>query len=398
VVTFLSSNLDRVVLGRLLSLGELGLYSIGMTFARVATQVATRLTNTVVFPLLAKYQDQPARLLAFAVRARAAVLWAGGAVCAGFAIFAPVFFDTLYDERYAGAGPISQWLSLYIWAWILTATIDRIPLALGRPRALFNANLAARWPSGWRRWATTWRSCPDSWWAWRCPSWPRSSCSGGHPGRTVGTDAAVQRCHAGRGGLHPSRPWPAWPCWIRCCRPGRWWRCMALLAAAPLGLAAFVVRRMMAERSTSPELLKLAVDVSARRVEMKVLRERGTDVLIARVAAPDGRPVIVKLWNRRGWRGFLRRFSGTNIARREWDALLRLHKAGLGVPEPLACSPLRDPAARHTEVLIEEDLGACPRCDRGVQGHAARRAHGGCGGLRGGGAARHRDHAGPRAD
>jgi hypothetical protein len=81
--------------------------------------------------------------------------------------------------------------------------------------------------------------------------------------------------------------------------------------------------------------------------------------LIARVAAPDGRPVIVKLWNRRGWRGFLRRFSGTNIARREWDALLRLHKAGLGVPEPLVCSPLRDPAARHTEVLIEEDLGAC---------------------------------------
>ncbi len=141
-VSFLASNLDRVVLGRLLTLGELGLYSIGMTFARVATQVATRLTNTVVYPLLAKYQDDPVRMLTFATRARAAVLWAGGAICSGFAVFAPTFFEVLYDERYAAAGRISQWLALYIWTWILNATIDRIPLALGRSRALFTANLA----------------------------------------------------------------------------------------------------------------------------------------------------------------------------------------------------------------------------------------------------------------
>lgn len=359
VVTFLSSNLDRVVLGRLLSLGELGLYSIGMTFARVATQVATRLTNTVVFPLLAKYQDQPARLLAFAVRARAAVLWAGGAVCAGFAIFAPVFFDTLYDERYAGAGPISQWLSLYIWAWILTATIDRIPLALGRPRALFNANLAGALAIGVAALGYHVAQLPGFvvglalselasflvlWWA--IPG-ARSELMRQSSAATLAVAGYTIPALAGLALLDPLLP-----TWAVVAVHG-------LLAAAPLGLAAFVVRRMMAERSTSPELLKLAVDVSARRVEMKVLRERGTDVLIARVAAPDGRPVIVKLWNRRGWRGFLRRFSGTNIARREWDALLRLHKAGLGVPEPLACSPLRDPAARHTEVLIEEDLGAC---------------------------------------
>ena len=141
VLSFLATHLDRIMLGKFLSLAELGLYSIGMTFARVATQIATRLTGTVIFPILARYQDRPERMLEFALKARRAVLWAGGAVCAAFAIFAPVFFGLLYDERYAVAGRISQWLSIYIWTWMLTATIDRIPLALGRPRALFAANV-----------------------------------------------------------------------------------------------------------------------------------------------------------------------------------------------------------------------------------------------------------------
>ena len=359
LVAFLSSNLDRVVLGRLLSLSELGLYSIGMTFARVATQVSTRLTNTVVFPLLSKYQDQPARLMTFALRARAAVLWAGGAVCAGFAIFAPSFFDTLYDNRYAGAGRISQWLSLYVWAWILTATIERIPLALGQPRALFNANVAgaiaiAVAGVGYKIAAL--------------------------PGFIVGYAIAelasfatiVAAIPASRGELVRQSAFataavaayalpvltllglldPQLPKWASVVAHG-------LFAAAPGLLAAWMVRRMMEERSVSPELQKLAADVSARRAEMAVLRERGTDVLIARTKTADGRAVIVKLWNRRGIRGFLRRFSGTHIARREWDALRLLRKGGLGVPEPIACFTLQDPSARHTDVLIEEDLGAC---------------------------------------
>ena len=80
---------------------------------------------------------------------------------------------------------------------------------------------------------------------------------------------------------------------------------------------------------------------------------------IARATAPDGRSVIVKLWNRPGPRGWLRRLAAATIAQREWNALTGLRRADLGVPEPLACFTLRHPEALHTEVLIEEDLGAC---------------------------------------
>ncbi len=359
VVSFLASNLDRVVLGRLLTLGELGLYSIGMTFARVATQVSTRLTNTVVFPLLAKYQDKPERLIAFATRARGAVLWAGGALCVGFATFAPTFFGLLYDTRYAGAGRISQWLALYVWTWILNATIDRIPLALGRPRALFTANLAGAFGM-----VLAWSGYQLA----RLPGFivgmalsslaahicllaaiprPRAALARQSLLATAGVATSILALLALLQLLdaHLST-WPSVAV-------------HALLAGLPLAVAALVVRRMMATPATPPELERLALEVSTRRASLTVLRERGQDVLIARTCAPDGRAVIVKLWNRRGGRGWLRRASGTTIARREWDALQRLRRDNVGVPEALACFTLRHPDARHTEVLIEEDLGVC---------------------------------------
>lgn len=141
VVSFLVRNLDRMVLGRLLSLSELGIYSIAMTFARLGMQITGRLSNMVLFPLLTKRQHRPKRLMELCLRGRRLVLLTGGAVCVAFALLAPLFFEFLYDERYQAAGPLSRWLSIYIWAWVMVATLDRVPLALGKTRILFNGNL-----------------------------------------------------------------------------------------------------------------------------------------------------------------------------------------------------------------------------------------------------------------
>ncbi|GAB6060081.1 oligosaccharide flippase family protein [Desulfonatronum parangueonense] len=141
LVTFLASHLDKLMLGRLLTMAELGVYSIGLTFARVAIHVSSRLSSVVIFPLLSRLQDEPRRLVDACLKARAPVLWLSSAVCAGFALGAPLFFGTLYDSRYADAGVISQWLALFTWTHVLVSSMDRIPLALGRPKVLFSANL-----------------------------------------------------------------------------------------------------------------------------------------------------------------------------------------------------------------------------------------------------------------
>ncbi len=141
LVTFLAGNLDRIMLGKSLPLAELGVYTIAMTLARVTIHVSDRLSSTVIYPLLARLQDNPTRVVEACLRARQPVLWLSGAVCVGFALIAPLFFTSLYDPRYAQAGAISQWLALYVWSHVLNSTMDRIPLTLGHPRQLFNANV-----------------------------------------------------------------------------------------------------------------------------------------------------------------------------------------------------------------------------------------------------------------
>ena len=52
-----------------------------------------------------------------------------------------MFFGLLYDQRYQGVASLSQWLAVSVWTWTLRATMDRIPLAMGRTRELFVSNL-----------------------------------------------------------------------------------------------------------------------------------------------------------------------------------------------------------------------------------------------------------------
>ena len=47
-LSFLAVNLDKLILGKLMTLAELGLYSIALTFAKVAINVVSRLSNAVI--------------------------------------------------------------------------------------------------------------------------------------------------------------------------------------------------------------------------------------------------------------------------------------------------------------------------------------------------------------
>ncbi len=139
--TFLALNLDKVVLGNVVTLTDLGLYSIASVFAYVVLTISMAMGGRVLFPVFSKLKDDPARLAATCLRAREVILWVGGTACVTFAIGAPLMFHTLWDERYYGAAPIAQWMTIYMWARIVLSTMDRIPLALGNSKALFVANV-----------------------------------------------------------------------------------------------------------------------------------------------------------------------------------------------------------------------------------------------------------------
>jgi O-antigen/teichoic acid export membrane protein len=141
IVAFLAANLDRIILGKLLTLSELGVYSMALTFARFGTEISTRLSSTVLFPVLSRSQDDPVTLVGQSINARKLILMAGGSLACAFAIVAPLFFKYCYKHSYAAAGGISQWLSIMVWFSIVLNSMERVPMALGHPRALFVSNL-----------------------------------------------------------------------------------------------------------------------------------------------------------------------------------------------------------------------------------------------------------------
>ena len=139
--TFLSLNLDKIVLGNVISLTDLGLYSIAYVLAFLVLSISMAMGGSVLFPVFSKLKHDPARMASACLRARQVILWVGATACVCFAIGAPLLFRTLWDERYFGAARSTQWMTIYMWMRILLSTMDRIPLALGNSKALFVANM-----------------------------------------------------------------------------------------------------------------------------------------------------------------------------------------------------------------------------------------------------------------
>lgn len=141
-MAFVATSLDRLVLGSLLTLSELGVYSIvlglGLTLLQVLEQVASR----VLFPVLARFRDRPDILAMRGEEARLTFYEIGAACVAAFIVLAPEFFDLFYDERYAGAGRLAPWVGIFVWTSMLSVPIVPMLLAEGNSKVLFLAKLA----------------------------------------------------------------------------------------------------------------------------------------------------------------------------------------------------------------------------------------------------------------
>ncbi len=132
---FLINNADRAVLGKYISIGELGIYNIGFFMASVPLMVCMQLGTRVLMPVYARTppRDGPAnrRKVRLARMMLSAVLIVLGL---GFALTGDWLITLLYAPEYALAGPIMVLLSLtYLPALVLNAYANLL-LASGKSR------------------------------------------------------------------------------------------------------------------------------------------------------------------------------------------------------------------------------------------------------------------------
>jgi O-antigen/teichoic acid export membrane protein len=140
-ILFCAMQLDRLMLGRMISLAELGVYSVAAAIAMLPNMLLQALSGTVLYPLLSRLARNSAQTLRDRLPDAREILLAPAIFCVtGVVLEAPTFFSLLYHESYADAGRIARLLSLGVWVSILGFTLERALLAIGDTRAPAAAN------------------------------------------------------------------------------------------------------------------------------------------------------------------------------------------------------------------------------------------------------------------
>lgn len=133
ILIYLMLNLDDIMVGRLLSPEDLGLYQMAFTISTLVTIEIAHVVNQVAFPAFSKIQSDPqalgrayletVQLVAFAALPMAAGLWFVG----------PVAVETLLGENWLGLLP--AYGPLLIWGLVrsVTSSANALFASIGKP-------------------------------------------------------------------------------------------------------------------------------------------------------------------------------------------------------------------------------------------------------------------------
>jgi O-antigen/teichoic acid export membrane protein len=140
MLTFLVSQSDRLVFGKLVSMEMLGVYAIGAGIALIPSIALSRMASSVYFPVYAGVHNSGRDLAeAFASVRRPALLLAGWSI-AGLAGGGDAAVRLLYEQEWSDAGWVVQLLALGSWFNVLDSTNGAALLARGQAKWLAAGN------------------------------------------------------------------------------------------------------------------------------------------------------------------------------------------------------------------------------------------------------------------
>jgi O-antigen/teichoic acid export membrane protein len=154
-ISFLAAQVDKLSLGRLFPLAEVGVYSIAANLALLTPSVMGHVQGTIAFPLYSRMLELNMTVRAVVARTREPMLVAGGYLVALMIAGAQSFMSFAYDSRYAAAGTYVPILAAGAWFAMLEGNYGAALQATGRFHwgAIANAAkvltfVALVWPLG----------------------------------------------------------------------------------------------------------------------------------------------------------------------------------------------------------------------------------------------------------
>jgi O-antigen/teichoic acid export membrane protein len=140
LLTFLAMNSDRLIFGKLLPIGLLGVYGISSIWANIPGAVLSRVFGNVALPVLSKVKNQGGAVGPVFRETREKVLVLGAWATSGLIAGAAPLIRLFYDERAADGIWIIPLLAIGVWFATLENSNSSASLAMGRPKWLAAAN------------------------------------------------------------------------------------------------------------------------------------------------------------------------------------------------------------------------------------------------------------------
>jgi O-antigen/teichoic acid export membrane protein len=133
-LTFLATQADRMIMGKLLSFSMLGVYTVAFTFASIPQQVIGQLSSKMILPLMSQFAHLPRESLrAKILNKRKSILAGVGLLIILLVCFGDWLILNFYDRRYAQAAWMLPILALGIWPYLLFDTSRTALMAIGKP-------------------------------------------------------------------------------------------------------------------------------------------------------------------------------------------------------------------------------------------------------------------------
>ncbi|NEQ55591.1 MAG: oligosaccharide flippase family protein [Leptolyngbya sp. SIO3F4] len=130
----LAEQSDRLILGNLLPLEVVGVYSVALNLANLPRQVVKRLGNQVIFPVISRRSDSSRPKLRIEIlRQRQKLLAVFGVMLLPFILAGDSLISVMYDPRYADATWMLPILALGVWFSVLFNTSNSCLMGIGKP-------------------------------------------------------------------------------------------------------------------------------------------------------------------------------------------------------------------------------------------------------------------------
>ncbi|MFZ5523293.1 MAG: oligosaccharide flippase family protein [Pseudomonadota bacterium] len=132
-LTFLSAEGSRLLLGALLDMRQLALFTLASTMSLMLWQAILQLAWRVFFPAYSEvYRGNPKNLMSVLFKSRLAIILPSWCLAVLFVFFGVQVMETLYDERYHGSGAMLELLAAGTLVGCVWGSYVGILLAMGK--------------------------------------------------------------------------------------------------------------------------------------------------------------------------------------------------------------------------------------------------------------------------